>query len=65
MQKVTLLVGIQVVSISAAALGFSLLALGLALKVRPSAQRHQLANTFAIANEIAAWLACVFGGVSE
>lgn len=65
MRKVTLLVGIQIVSISVAALGFSILALVLALTVRKSVQRHQFAHVYTIANELAAWIACLFGGVSE
>lgn len=65
MRKVTLLVGIQIISISVAALGFSILALVLAVTVRTAVQRHQFARVYALANEVAAWIACLFGGVSE
>lgn len=65
MKRVVLLIGIQVGCISAAAAGFSIIALAIALELRRSIRLHYFDMVYMIANLVAAWTACIFGGASE
>lgn len=65
MKRAVLLIGIQVGCISVAAAGFSIVALGIALELRRSIRHHYFDQVYMIANLIAAYTACIFGGTSE